>query len=212
MSPLRTARKHTLRIGLLAAAAVAVAGCAADGSGDGSSNHIISGVVNDPPLSVAGLSLPDATASEADFKLTAAGGGLLIVYFGYTACPDICPTTMHEVEVALREVGGLAEQVEVAMVTIDPARDEPQTLTRYVRGFVPDGHALRTTDDALLHEVAAAFGASFTITTTADGAVDVGHTPSLYAVDDSGTVVVTWPFGLPGSAIADDIEILLGAP
>lgn len=209
----RTSRPRRLLGALLTATAIAGAGagCAADGgSGDGAGS--LSGFVSDPPLSVAGLSLPDAAAGDVEFPLTAAEGELLVVYFGYTACPDVCPTTMHEVEVALRHIGGLAERVEVAMVTIDPARDEPQMLARYVRGFVPDAHALRTTDDTDLQEVAAAFGASYSIITAADGSVEVGHTPSLYAVDDTGAVVVTWPFGLPGGAIANDLEILLGAP
>lgn len=189
------------------ASAAAITACGADGISGG-----LSGFVSDPPLSVAGLSLPDAANSDADFVLTPPEDSLLIVYFGYTACPDVCPTTMHEVEVALRQVGDLADRVDVAMVTIDPSRDEPRLLANYVHDFVPDGHALRTDDGALLGKVAAAFGASYSIATDDDGTVKVGHTPNLYAVDDTGTIVLTWPFGLPGSSIAADLELLLEAP
>lgn len=199
------ARRALAALGVASLAAVTA--CGADGSGGG-----LSGFVSDPPLSVAGLSLPDAANGDADFVLMPAEDSLLIVYFGYTACPDVCPTTMHEVEVALRQAGDLADRVDVAMVTIDPSRDEPRLLANYVHDFVPDGHALRTEDDSLLGEVAAAFGASYGITTNDDGTVTVGHTPNLYAVDDTGTVVLTWPFGLPGSSIAADLELLLGSP
>ena len=60
--------------------------------------------------------------------------------------------------------------------------------------------------------MAARFGASFTVATTDDGTVEVGHTPNLYLVDDSGALVLTWPFGLPGDAIAADLEILMEMP
>lgn len=198
-------RRALAALGIVSLAAIAA--CGADGSTRG-----LSGFVSDPPLSVAGLSLPDSAHSDEDFVLTPAEDSLLIVYFGYTACPDVCPTTMHEVEVALRQVGDLADRVDVAMVTIDPSRDEPGLLSNYVHDFVPGGHALRTEDESLLREVAAAFGASYSITTDDDGTPTVGHTPNLYAVDDTGTVVLTWPFGLPGSSIAADLELLLEAP
>lgn len=201
-------RPSRTRFASLVVAALALAGCAADGSGP----QTLSGFLSDPPLSVSGLSLPDVTADGADFTLTPTAGDYLIVYFGYTACPDVCPTTMHEVEVALRTVGNLAERVDVAMVTIDPGRDEPQQFGNYVRDFVADGHALRTDDEAALRRVADAFGAGYTVTTAADGTVEVSHTPNLYLVDDRGDLVLTWPFGLPGDAIAADLEIMLEQP
>jgi protein SCO1/2 len=208
MSPVPAARSAPARWlapALVLALAAAGAGCAADGD----ATRALGGLVSDPPLSVAGLSLPDAADGGTDYTLTPDAGELLVVYFGYTACPDVCPTTLHEVEVALRELGDLAARVEVAMVTIDPARDEPVLLTDYVRHFVPDGHALRTTDDERLRAVATAFGASYSVEPTADGGIDVGHTPNLYVVDESGDVVLTWPFGLTSESIATDLEILL---
>ena len=197
-----------LRRVALCALALAATACAPDGD----TVRAISGIRSDPAPSVAGLALPDVSAGGAEIDFVPDTGRYLIVYFGYTACPDVCPTTMHEVEVALRDLGDRAELVDVAMVTIDPARDLADTLTDYVQSFVATAHALRTDDDVLLHEVTARFGASFTVTTTADGTVEVGHTPNLYLVDDSGTLVLTWPFGLPGDAIATDLEILMEAP
>ena len=200
-------RRHLGRAAVMIAAITATA-CAPDGS----TVRTITGIRSDPAPSVAGLALPDASADGADFTLVPDAGRYLVVYFGYTACPDVCPTTMHEVEVALRELGERAALIDVAMVTIDPARDLSEPLTRYVQGFVPAAHALRTDDVALLREAADSFGASFTVSTAADGTVEVGHTPNLYLVDDTGSLVLTWPFGLPGASIANDLEILMEAP
>jgi protein SCO1/2 len=200
--------RHRLSRAAAAIAAITATACAPDGS----TQRTISGIRSDPAPSVAGLTLPDASSDGAAFTLVPGDGRYLVVYFGYTACPDVCPTTMHEVEVALRELGDRAALVEVAMVTIDPTRDLAEPLTRYVQGFVPTAHALRTDDDELLHKAAEAFGASFTVSTAADGTVEVGHTPNLYLVDDTGSLVLTWPFGLPGASIANDLEILMETP
>lgn len=199
-------RTLTALVASAAAAALTVAGCAADGAG-----RVISGVRSDPARSVAGLALPDVTAGNADFEFVAPPGGFLVVYFGYTTCPDVCPTTMYEVEKALRLLGERADAVRVAMITIDPERDTAESFPGYVRGFVADGHALRTDDDAELRTVADAFGADYSVTPVPGGQPEVSHTPLLYLVDDTGDLVLTWPFGLTGDTIAADIEILLEA-
>lgn len=187
------------------AAVTLVAGCAADSAAP----RVISGITSDPAPSVAGLALPDVANGGSEFSMVPPAGRWLIVYFGYTACPDVCPTTMHEVELALQQLGDTAATIDVAMATIDPDRDTDDVLTNYVTTFVPRGHALRTTDITQLDTVVKGFGGSYTITTTATGDVEVSHTPNLYLVDDTGTLVLTWPFGLPADAIATDLEILM---
>jgi protein SCO1/2 len=130
-----------------------------------------------------------------------------MVYFGYTNCPDYCPTTMSELKIALRRAGDPAA-VDVAMVTVDPDRDGP-ILADYVGSFFPGGHSLVTYDDALLAEVAAPFGASYLVSTDDDGSVEVAHSTALYAVDDTGQLVMTWPFGIDIDEMAADIKDLL---
>jgi protein SCO1/2 len=142
----------------------------------------------------------------------AADRGLLLVYFGYTLCPDVCPTTMSDLRLALGDLAGEdRSRVGVAMVTVDPDRDTPSILGSYVRSFVPDGHALRTDDAALLARVAQAFGAGYGVTETADGTIEVSHTAFTYAVDDDGRLLLQWPFGTRWEDIRDDIETLLDA-
>lgn len=170
------------------------------------------GIAPQPPPTVGDIALPDGTAGGAPFTLRASDGGLLLVYFGYTNCPDECPTTLADVRAAL---GGLpaedAARVGLAMITIDPRRDTAQALTRFVRGFVPGAHALRTDDDAALRRAADAFGTDYQVTVEPSGTEDVGHVTFLYAVDDHGRLRLQWPYGTRARDIRADIARLLAA-
>jgi len=170
----------------------------------------LAGYVRDPAPIVGDLELPDLSNGGEPFGISADPGELLVVYFGYTNCPDFCPTTLSDVRLARRELDD-PSQVKVAMVTIDPDRDIP-ILPDYVGGFFPDdGHALGTTDEGLLAQVAAPFGTSYDISTNDDGEIEVGHRTDLYAVDDQGRLVLTWPFGVTKDDLASDFDQLLGA-
>lgn len=158
---------------------------------------------------VDGSSLPDATNGDAPFSFRAEPGHLLIAYFGYTSCPDVCPTTLAALRTALKGLGADAQRIDVAMTTIDPARDTDTIITGYVHSFVDDAHALRTDDDAALRQASDAFGVSYSVVTNADGEIEVSHTGSLYVVDDHGLVALTWPFGVTGGDIEDDLRTLL---
>lgn len=131
------------------------------------------------------------------------------MYFGYTSCPDVCPTTLADTRTALERLGDGPGRVNLAMATIDPDRDTDDVLSSYVRSFIPDAHALRTTDEAALRAAADVFGVSYSVTENADGETDVSHTGSLYAVDDQGNLLVSWPFGVTIDDLARDLEILL---
>lgn len=172
-----------------------------------------SGYVVDPPNVVADVPMPVAatgTDTPEDFDMSAVPGGLNLVYFGYTFCPDVCPTTMSDVRRVLAALPEEeAEKVGVAMVTIDPARDTAEVLTDYVHNFVEDGVALRTDDDAQLRAAADAFGANYDVRTNDEGDIEVSHTGELYAVDDTGTVVMQWPFGTSHESITRDVRSLL---
>jgi protein SCO1/2 len=196
-------------IASLALLAVAPAcGSQGDSSGDGTR---LSGFTRTPVPTVGDLSLPDVTDDGRPLSFVAEPGHVLLVYFGYTQCPDLCPTTLAEVRAAARRLGDDAARIDLAMATVDPARDTPEVLDRFVRSFDPDGHALRTTDDAALRVVAERFGVTYDVTTGADGGIEVSHTTFLSAVDAAGRIVVTWPFGTPIDDLAADLEVLLTA-
>jgi protein SCO1/2 len=102
------------------------------------------------------------------------------------------------------------DRVQVDMVTIDPDRDTGEKLTEYVTTFVPDAQALRTEDPALLRSAATAFGADYRIEPGPDGEPEVSHTAELYAIDDTGRIVMVWPFGTNRKDLAEDLGRLLG--
>lgn len=192
----------------VALVAVVVTGCG--GGGGDSARAGLAGVVRTPPLEVGTVTLPDAGAGDTPFTTTAAPGGLLLVYFGYTSCPDICPTTLSDIGRAVQRLPAAdRERVRVAMVTVDPARDTGEVLTSYLDEFVPGGGvALRTTDPV---QQQAAQDAFRVIAKRIDegNSYSFEHTAVTYAVDDRGTVVLEWPFGVSAKAMARDLGTLL---
>lgn len=175
------------------------------GGGDGE----LAGYRREPAPVVGDLTLPDLTADGEEFAFRADPGEILAVYFGYTNCPDFCPTTLSDLRLATRRMDGDdGDRVDLAMVTVDPDRDLP-ILAGYVQSFFEDGHALGTDDAARLGEVAAPFGASYELGTDADGEITVAHTTSLYAIDDQGRLVLTWQFGVSIDDLAEDLTQLL---
>lgn len=169
----------------------------------------LAGVVRQPLPDVSRVVLPDAANAGNDFAAVAEPGHFLLVYFGYTACPDICPTTLADLRRAVRDLGDDGTLIDVAMVTVDPERDVPERLTAYVQNFFADGHALRTEDPNALQAAADRFGADYEVWTTEDGLVEVTHTAFLYAVDSNGRIVVQWPFGTTADDIQSDLALLI---
>lgn len=185
---------------LLVLLAVAVAACGAP--------RELAGFVRTPAPSVATASLPDVASGE-QFDFVAPEDGLLVLYFGYTSCPDVCPTTLADLRTALEDLGGEAERIQVAMATVDPDRDTPEVLTGYLQSFISDAHPLRTEAADELASAAEALGVVYEVSTTDDGEVEVIHSGNLYAIDDQGTLLVTWPFGVEVDDIRLDLEALL---
>lgn len=161
---------------------------------------------------VSGVTVTEVSASgeASPFTFLPPRGDVLVVYFGYTNCPDLCPTTLFAVRTARNRLGDLADRVDLAMVTVDPARDTADVLPAYVASFTERSHALIPRSDAELRAAEAAFRASSSVETLADGTVQVSHTTVAYVVDDTGRVVVEWPFGLEPEAMANDLRLLLG--
>lgn len=200
---------------LVVSMSLVVLGAACTDDGDSASTTTtegdggLSGYTREPTPSVADVSLP-LVGGAGDVTAAADPGDLRIVYFGYTSCPDVCPTTMSDVKRALAELPPEdAERVQVTMVTIDPDRDVDDKLGAYVTTFIPDGQGSRITDPATLESTADAFGAQYSVTTTPEGEIDVSHSADLYVVDDKGDIVLQWPFGTSSDDIASDLATLL---
>ncbi|MCB0875032.1 MAG: SCO family protein [Solirubrobacterales bacterium] len=199
---------------VIALAALCVAALSGCGSG-GDEQAELNGMTRTPPTEVGTVSLPDESPG-GDGRMTGLegeGDGLMLVYFGYTSCPDVCPTTLADLHMALEEMpADQADRVEVGMVTVDPERDTPKVLNGYLGHFFDaDGFdSFRTTDMDELARAETAFGASSKIgKPDRHGDYDVSHTAQVYAVDDTGRVLVEWPFGTPSDDIRSDLERLL---
>ncbi|MDX2381933.1 MAG: SCO family protein [Acidimicrobiia bacterium] len=188
----------------VAAALVRVA-CGPDDGGDST----LTGIVRDPAPVVDGTVLPSVADEGEIVEFRARQGGLQAVYFGYTSCPDVCPTTLADLTVALRKLpDDQSAMVDTVMVTVDPDRDL-DILADYVRSFIPDADAAGTDDDDLLAEAAEPFGVVYSVTALDDGSIGVEHSPFLYVVNDRGELVVTWQFGETSDNMAADMATLL---
>jgi protein SCO1/2 len=196
-------RRLTMLAAVMAASMV-LAACGGDEPAD------LAGYERIPVPNVSALSLPavEADGSEQPFTFSADPEELLLVYFGYTSCPDVCPATLADLRVALEDLGERADEVDFAMVTIDPEVDTPEVLTGYVRSFIDSATAIRTLDATSLRDVADVFGADYGKETNDEGEDEVFHTASVYAIDDAGHLVLTWSFGTTPADISRDISIL----
>ncbi len=142
--------------------------------------------------------------SLSDFKGTA-----VMLYFGYTFCPDVCPATLVELAQARQLLGKDAGKLQVLMVSLDPLRDTPQRLSEYVTHFDPSFIGLTGTED----EIAAAatpFGIFYEkhAGSVASGYL-IDHTASVVVIDQDGYLRLIYPFGTPGKDIAEDLDRLI---
>lgn len=149
--------------------------------------------------------LPDVSRDGDAFQFVGPDNGLLLVYFGYTNCPDVCPGTLTATSRALEAIGDEADRVSVAMVSVDPDRDL-DVIAGFVQDFVPGAHAIATDDLTSVRKLALSFGADFS---DQPNSPDPQHTDALYAVDDAGRLAITWPYPTDYDDIAADIEQLL---
>lgn len=143
----------------------------------------------------------------ADFK-----GKVVAMFFGYTHCPDICPTTLSDFAAALQQLGPQAERVQVIFVTVDPRRDTPDLLKQYVPAFNP-GFLGMYADEKTLSVLAKEYKVVYQKTSVkaADDYL-IDHSAGTYVYDPQGRLRLLMPYGSSPEAIAHDLKILLSAP
>jgi protein SCO1/2 len=153
------------------------------------------------------LSLPDAEGkirTLADFK-----GKVTVVFFGYTQCPDVCPTTMAELAEVKRSLGKDGERVQGVFVTIDPERDTPQLLKNYITAFDPSFVALRGSD-AQTKAVAKEFKVYYAkVEGRTPGSYTMDHTAGSFIYDTQGRLRLFTRYGGGAQALASDMRALL---
>ena len=140
----------------------------------------------------------------ADFK-----GKVVLLFFGYTHCPDVCPTTLAEAAAAMQALGAQADRVQVLFVTVDPARDTPALLARYVPSFHPTFLGLHG-DEQQIAETTRDFKV-FSQKTPGASAESylIDHSAGTFVFDPQGRLRLYHGYGKGAASLVHDIRLLL---
>ena len=156
-----------------------------------------------------GFALTDHTGKPrtlADFK-----GKVVVVFFGYTQCPDVCPTTMAEMASVMQKLGPLADQVQVLFITLDPERDTQQLLANYVPAFDKRFIGLRGTPEQTA-KTAKEFKVFYAkVPGTDPGSYTIDHTAGSYVFDRDGRLRLFIRHGQGPDPIVHDLRQLLSS-
>ena len=143
----------------------------------------------------------------ADFK-----GKVVVLFFGFMHCPDVCPTTLSELNVVMERLGANAKHVQVLFVTVDPERDTLENLSSYMGAFNPDFLGLSGTAD----EIATVTQEFKVIYQKVEGSMSdtysVDHSAGTYVFDRDGQVRLFVPYGANPDELTSDILQLIEAP
>lgn len=165
------------------------------------------GSVIDPPFVAPDFILTDQNG--VDFHLSSQRGKLVLVFFGYTHCPDICPATLTEYQNIYQGLKERANEVVFIFITVDPERDTPQRLKDYVEYFNP-GFVALTSDRSELDQVWKDYGVyQQRQETGSEAGYLVDHSTRMYLIDAVGNLVITYPFGFEANKITQDIRNML---
>jgi len=166
------------------------------------------GGVLDPAIPATNISLTRHDRSQ--FELSHYRGKIVLLFFGYTSCPDVCPTTMAELRQAISELKEEdATQVQVVFIAVDPDRDTPMRIQEYANHFSPDFIGLSGSLEEL-KVVWDAYGVYREVENT-DSALDylVSHTARIYLIDKAGDLRLSYAFGTSPEDITHDLRILV---
>ena len=144
------------------------------------------------------------------FKLGSLRGKIVLIYFGYTGCPDACPTDLMLFRDVLARLGSRKDQVQPIFISVDPARDTPRHLAAYASTFSPAILAL-TGSERKLRQVAKAYGSHFDYVGRTPGSTTytVDHSVNIYVVNGQGKLVSVIPYGTPVQEVVRRIEGML---
>lgn len=142
--------------------------------------------------------------SLSDFQ-----GKVTVVFFGYTHCPDICPTTLSELAATMNLLGEKAKQVQVLFISVDPARDTPDLLAQYVPAFHPSFIGLTGSPEDIA-KVAKQYQAFYKRHDAGEGKpYTMDHSAGSYVFDRQGHIRLNVPYGSGAAIFAHDIAALL---
>lgn len=143
------------------------------------------------------------------YSLSDSKGKVVLLFFGFTHCPDVCPMTLSTIQTVLDQLGDQATQVQPLLITVDPKRDTPDILKNYLQWFGSNFIGLTGTAEEV-DKVVKQYGGFYSYEgDTSSNAYNVDHTSNLYIINTNGVVTNIMPFGLPPQAIVENVEKLL---
>jgi cytochrome oxidase Cu insertion factor (SCO1/SenC/PrrC family) len=178
----------------------------AEGSAEPSATALIEALVTRREPVGGPFDLIDHTGqrrTDADFR-----GKLVVIYFGYTHCPDVCPTELQAISLALDELGMAADRVQPLFITVDPERDTPSVLADYVSSFHARLVAL-TGPAPAIQKVALAYRVFFTKSVARPDGYAIDHTGFIYLVGKDGRYIDFLPPGLAPERIVEALRLHL---
>jgi protein SCO1 len=167
-----------------------------------------SGAILDPPSPAPEVALNDQAGNP--FRLSDQREGITLLFFGFTNCPDVCPTALADMAAARRKLGDDAAKIHVVFITVDPARDTPERMGRYVTAFDPTFTALSGTEDAL-QAIYKAYGVTAIKRELPNSALGytMDHTASVYVIDQKGQWRAMLSHGSAVDDVVSDLRYLL---
>ncbi len=164
----------------------------------------------DEPVAVSDFELTDHQGQR--FRLSDQRGHVVLLFFGYTACPDVCPTTLATWRRVHEELGDDATRVRFVFITVDPERDTPERLGLHVTAFNPEFVGLTGSADELeaVYEAFGIFHQRDELPESALGYV-ISHTATTFILDGEGVWRLRETYGTPAEDIVHDVKELLGS-
>jgi protein SCO1/2 len=169
------------------------------------------------PVTLHGTEL-QSSSPMADFELVGSDGTPVrlsdfrgkwtVIYFGYTFCPDVCPTTLGDLSQMMQALDDKRDNVQVVMVTVDPERDTPERLGQYLTYFDPSFIGL-TGEAEQIEAAASQFGVFYE---KEPGSVQdylISHTSTVAVIDPEGTMRIVYPYGVSGNDMAADLRYFI---
>jgi len=166
------------------------------------------GGVLDPPRPAPDFTLTDQYGEA--FRLSDQRGDVVVLFFGYTTCPDVCPGTLAQYRRVKAALGEDADRVEFVFVTVDPERDTQERLAEYIALFDPEFHGLWA-DRATLEEVWRLYGVYVERVEAPESSAGylVNHTSLSYVIDPRGNLRLAHFYGMPVEQVVHDLQLLL---
>jgi protein SCO1/2 len=141
--------------------------------------------------------------SLADFR-----GKVVVLFFGYTHCPQVCPTELADLAQMMRQLGSDADRVQVLFITLDPERDTPELLAKYPTAFYPTFMGL-SGDSMATAQAAQAFGVTYRKQANKNGGYDLDHSAGTYFIAPRGRPILLSPFWQHADMWVQDVRLLL---